>query len=90
MSKIDKEVETLGYEIRATNLSCGYIVYENKQLDKEIIIEYDEEEEYCHMLAQTISRIKDWFGQTFQEPQVLTIREIEVFTTKMNELRNES
>lgn len=47
MSKIDKEVETLGYGIRATDLSCGYIVYENKQLDKEVIIEWDNDKEYC-------------------------------------------
>lgn len=41
------------------------------------------------IFSQTISRIKDWYGQTFQEPQGLTIREIELFTTKINELRNE-
>ena len=37
MSKIDKEIETLGYEIRVSDLSCGYIVYENKQSDSEIL-----------------------------------------------------
>ena len=82
MSKIDKEIEALGFEIRVLDLSCGYIVYENKQSDSEIIIEWDDEEEYCKIFSQTISRIKDWFGQT--------IREIQVFTTKINEMRNES
>ena len=90
MSKIDKEIEALGFEIRVLDLSCGYIVYEKKQSDSEIIIEWDDEEEYCKIFSQTISRIKDWFGQTFQEPQALTIREIQVFTTKINEMRNES
>jgi hypothetical protein len=47
MSKIDKEIEALGFEIRVLDLSCGYIVYENKQSDSEIIIEWDDEEEYC-------------------------------------------
>lgn len=26
MSKIDKEIEALGFEIRVLDLSCGYIV----------------------------------------------------------------
>ncbi|UMZ01179.1 hypothetical protein H8S51_005575 [Roseburia rectibacter] len=90
MSKNDKEIEALGYKIRVSDLSCGYIVYENKQSDKEVIIEWDDDEEYCMIFSQTISRIKDWYGQTFQEPHGLTIQEIELFTTKINELRNES
>lgn len=90
MSNIDKEIQTLGYEIRMADLSCGYIVYENKQSDHEVVIEWDDDSEYCMIISKTISRIKDWFGQTFQEPQVLTIREVEVFTTKINEMRKES
>lgn len=42
MSKIDKEIDALGFKIRVLDLSCGYIVYENKQSDSEIIIEWDD------------------------------------------------
>lgn len=38
MTKNDKEIEALGYKIRVSDLSCGYIVYENKQSDQEVII----------------------------------------------------
>lgn len=89
MGKIDKEIEALGFEIRVSDLSLCYIVYENKQSDSEIIIEWDDDEEYCKIFSQTISRIKDWFGRAIQEPQALTIREIQVFTAKLNEMRNE-
>lgn len=31
MTDIDKQIESLGYEIRVSDLSCCYIVYENKK-----------------------------------------------------------
>ena len=33
MTDIDKQIESLGYEIRVSDLSCCYIVYENKKQD---------------------------------------------------------
>lgn len=45
------------------DLMCNYIVYENKKDDEEVIIEWDEDEEtYCKIFAQTISRVKNWDG----------------------------
>lgn len=67
MTEIDRRIMALGYEIRVSDLSCCYIVYENKKQDQEIIIEWDDESiEYCRIFSQTITRIKDWFGHTTQ------------------------
>lgn len=90
MINIDKEIEALGYEIRTSSLSCSYIIYENKQQDQEVIIEWGDEEEQCQLFSQTISKTKDWFGQSFQMGQALTIRELEIFAAKINEMRKTS
>lgn len=90
MTEIDRRIESLGYEVRVIDLPCGYIVYENKKQDQEIVIEWDDEDDYCKIFSQTISRVKDWFGNTIQEPNALTIREAEIFIAKINEMRNES
>ena len=50
MTEIDRRIMALGYEIRVSDLSCCYIVYENKKQDQEIIIEWDDESiEYCRI-----------------------------------------
>lgn len=91
MTEIDRRIMALGYEIRVSDLSCCYIVYENKKQDQEIIIEWDDESiEYCRIFSQTITRIKDWFGHTTQTPQALTIQEAEIFVAKIKEIRSES
>ena len=91
MTEIDRRITALGYEIRVSDLSCCYIVYENKKQDQEIIIEWDDESiEYCRIFSQTITRIKDWLGHTTQTPQALTIQEAEIFVAKIKEMRSES
>lgn len=98
MTEIDRRIMALGYEIRVSDLSCCYIVYENKKQDQEIIIEWDDESiewddesiEYCRIFSQTITRIKDWLGHTTQTPQALTIQEAEIFVAKIKEMRSES
>lgn len=91
MTEIDRRIMDLGYEIRVSDLSCCYIVYENKKQDQEIIIEWDDESiEYCRIFSQTITRIKDWLGHTTQTPQALTIQEAEIFVAKIKEMRSES
>ena len=42
MTDIDKQIESLGYEIRVSDLSCCYIAYENKKQDQEVIIEWED------------------------------------------------
>nr|DAV78182.1 MAG TPA: hypothetical protein [Caudoviricetes sp.] len=37
--------------------------------------------------SQTISREKDWIGQTHQMPMPLTICEAEIFMARLKELR---
>lgn len=44
MTDIDKQIESLGYEIRVSDLSCCYIVYENKKQDQEVIIEWEDDD----------------------------------------------
>lgn len=67
MTDIDKQIESLGYEIRVSDLSCCYIVYENKKQDQEVIIEWEDDDmpvECCKIFSQTITRVKDWLGHT--------------------------
>ena len=92
MTEIDRRIIDLGYEIRVSDLSCCYIVYENKKQDQEIIIEWDDDEsiEYCRIFSKTITRVKDWLGHTTQTPQALTIQEAEIFAAKIKEMRIES
>ena len=82
-----KQIENMGYEIRVSDMLCNYVVYENKKEDQEIILEWDDEDQYCMLFSQTISREKDWLGHTRQMPKALTIRELEIFTARLKELR---
>lgn len=93
MTDIDKQIESLGYEIRVSDLSCCYIVYENKKQDQEVIIEWEDDDtpvECCKIFLQTITRVKDWLGHTNQMPMALTIQEAEIFVAKIKELREGS
>jgi len=87
MTNTEKQIENMGYEIRVSDMLCNYVVYENKKEDQEIILEWDDEDQYCMLFSQTISREKDWLGHTRQMPQALTIRELEIFTARLKELR---
>lgn len=87
---IDTRIESIGYKIRMADLLACYIVYENEKDDKEVIIEWDDDEEYCLIFSQTISRLKDWTGNTYQMPTALSIQEAGVFIEKINEMRTES
>lgn len=88
MTDTEKQIENMGYEIRVSDMLCNYVVYENKKEDQEIILEWDDEDQYCMLFSQTISREKDWLGHTQQMPKVLTICELEIFTDRLKELRD--
>lgn len=90
MTETDRKIKALGYEVRVCDLMCNYIVYENKKDDEEVIIEWDDEETYCKIFAQTISRVKNWDGHAIQIPNALTIREALLFVTKIEEMRKGS
>ena len=87
MTDIEKQIENMGYKIRVSDMLCNYVVYENKKEDQEIILEWDDEDQYCMLFSQTISREKDWLGHTRQMPKALTICELEIFTARLKELR---
>ena len=87
MTNTEKQIENMGYEIRVIDMLCKYVVYENKKEDQEIILEWDDEDQYCMLFSQTISREKDWLGHTRQMPKALTICEMEIFTARLKELR---
>ena len=87
MTNTEKQIENMGYEIRVIDMLCNYVVYENKKEDQEIILEWDDEDQYCMLFSQTISREKDWLGHTRQTPKALTICELEIFTARLKELR---
>jgi|GEM_PF-2158116 len=87
MTDIEKQIEAMGYEVRVSDMSNKYIVYENKKSDQEVTLEWDYEDQYCMIHSQTISREKDWIGQTHQMPMALTICEAEIFMARLKELR---
>ena len=87
MTDIERQIENMGYEIRVIDMINNYIVYENKKEDHEIILEWADEDQYCMLFSRTISREKDWIGQTHQMPLALTICELEIFTARLEELR---
>ena len=89
MTNTEKQIENMGYEIRVIDMLCNYVVYENKKEDQEIILEWDDEDQYCMLFSQTISREKDWLGHTRQMPKALTICELEIFTDRLKELRED-
>lgn len=81
MTETDRKIKALGYEVRVCDLMCNYIVYENKK---------DDEETYCQIFAQTISRVKNWEGHAIQIPNALTIQEALLFVAKIEEMRKGS
>ncbi len=87
MTNSEKQIEAMGYEIRVVDMINNYVVYENKKEDQEITLEWDDEDQYCMLFSQTISREKDWLGHTRQMPQALNICELEIFTARLKELR---
>lgn len=58
-----------------------------KKCDQEVTLEWDDEDQYCMIFSQTISREKDWLGRTHQMSQALNICEAELFTARLKELR---
>lgn len=80
----------MGYKIRVIDMLNNYVVYENKKEDQEIILEWDDEDRYCLLFSETITREKDWLGHTRQMPQALNICELEIFTDRLRELREGS
>ena len=90
MTDTEKQIENIGYEIRVIDMLNNYVVYENKKEDQEIILEWDDEDQYCLLFSETISREKDWLGHTRQMPIALNICELEIFTARLKELREGS
>lgn len=80
MTDTEKQIENMGYEIRVSDMLNNYVVYENKKEDQEITLEWDDEDQYCKLFSQTISR----------EKEALNICELEIFTARLRELREGS
>lgn len=88
MTDIDKQIESIGYKIQDINLKNGYIIYENKESDYEVTIQWDNNDQDCLIYSNTISQQKDWYGNLYKEPIGLTISEIKIFMSKIEELRS--
>lgn len=84
---IDEQIKALGYEEHVRDISCSYIVYENKEEDTEVTIEWNDDDQYCLIFVNTISREKNWFGQLYRSPMALTCKEYELFIAKIKETR---
>ena len=87
MTDVEKQIKTMGYVVRVSDMINNYIVYENKKGDQEVILEWDYKDQYCMIFSQTISREKNWLGHAQQMPMPLTICEAEIFTARIKELR---
>lgn len=86
----EEQIKDMGYEIRVIDMLNAYVVYENKKEDHEIILEWDDEDQYCLLFSETITREKDWLGHVRQIPMALNICELEIFTARLRELREGS
>ena len=53
MTDIEKQIEAMGYEVRVSDMSNEYIVYENKKSDQEVILEWDYEDQYCMIFLKS-------------------------------------
>ena len=89
MTNIDKKIEKIGYKIRRINRRINSIVYENIYQDQEITIEWGADDQDCFIFSNTITEQRDWYGQLYKEPMGLTINEIRLFMSKIQELRLE-
>lgn len=91
MTEVDKQIESMGYEVKNANLSCCSMVYENRSINQEVVLEWDyENDEDCLIFSQTIAEGRDWYGTPYKIPVALTIHEAEVFVAKLKELKAES
>ena len=82
MTYIDKQIESIGYKIQDINLKNGYIIYENKELDCEVTIQWNNDDQDCLIYSNTMSQQKDWYGNLYKEPIGLTISEIKIINRK--------
>ena len=89
MTNIDKQIEKIGYKIRSIDRRINSIVYENIYQDQEITIEWDVDDQDCFIFSNTITEQRNWYGQLYKEPMGLTINEIQLFMSKIQELRLE-
>ena len=89
MTNIDKKIEKIGYKIRRINRRINSIVYENIYQDQEITIEWNVDDQDCFIFSNTITEQRNWYGQLYKEPMGLTISEIQLFMSKIQELRLE-
>ena len=87
MTNIDKQIEKIGYKIRKIDLRIGCIVYEYKEQNCEVTIQWDNDEQDCLIYSNTISYQKDWYGNLYKEPLGLTISELKIFMSKIDEMR---
>ena len=85
MTNIDKKIEKIGYKIRHINRRINSIVYENIYQDQEITIEWGADDQDCFIFSNTITEQRDWYGQLYKEPMGLTITEIRLFRSKIQE-----
>lgn len=87
MTEIDKQIKLLNYEESKVDLLCNNIVYENKETDTEVTIQWDEDDQDCLIFANTISEYADWYGHLQHYPIGLTCKEYELFNSKIREMR---
>ena len=58
MTDTEKQIENMGYKVRVIDMLIGYVVYENMKEDQEIVLEWDDEDQYCLLFSRTISIMK--------------------------------
>lgn len=90
MADTEKQIKDMGYELRVKDTVCNYAIYENKRIDQEIILEWDEDDQYCLLFSESLSRSDDWMTHPQSTPTALNIRELELFTARLKELQKEA
>ena len=84
----DDKLKRLGFELFKKDDIIGYLVYENRNADHQVELDWDESEWIIH--SSSISLMKDWYGQDERRPMGLICDECEAFLLKIKELVNES
>lgn len=73
----------LGWKMVTDNTKLNYRVYENRKDDCKVTIQYGTD---SLILAESISKEKDWFGNEYSEPRGLDMEETRLFMSVISSM----
>ena len=82
----DEKLKTLGFELVAQYDTVGTLIYENKEDDQRVELNYDGDDWLIH--SYTISEYTDWYGNLFNRPIGMKYEECKAFLDKIDEMKD--